>query len=103
MGTLIKSKNAKNRRTSIRFYGKSVLLFGKFFFTIEIVAQFSSKLKKKLSSSDERFGFYSHFKTSTLIKSKNLKNREKSPNFDTILQKICIIFWQFFFTIEIVA
>jgi len=44
--TLIKSKNLKNRRTSIQFYGKSVLLFDKFFFTIEIVAQFSLKLKK---------------------------------------------------------
>ena len=48
---LIKSKNLKkreNRRTSIRFYGKSVLLIVNKIFTIEIVAQFCMKLKKKI-------------------------------------------------------
>ena len=42
-------------------------------------------------------------KLKLLIKSKKLKKREKSTNFDTILRKICIINWQIVFTIEIVA
>ena len=38
-------KNAKNRRFSTRFYGKSACKIAKFFFTIEIGAHFSPRIR----------------------------------------------------------
>ena len=42
---LIFLKNAKNRQFSTRFYGKSACKIAKFFFTIEIGAHFSTRIR----------------------------------------------------------
>ena len=69
--TFIKSKNCQN---SMQFYGKSKLKISKKISLSKSMGKYLSE--SKISSiSCERFRFYSHFKTSTFIKSKNLKKR----------------------------